>query len=120
MTLELLEMEQPCAICPNPLVYTTPFPQMGYFNRSTSPNMLVQNTVARRISGADLGYFSTEVVVGLVSVIQQTPSLGKIIHQIFRDTETTGNPLHPSIHPSTNTTLYDTLYLCICGVSFAS
>ena len=46
--------------------------------------MLVQNTATRRKSGADLGYVYTEVVMGLVSVIQQTPSLGKVILQTLR------------------------------------
>ena len=46
--------------------------------------MLVQNTATRRESGADLDYVYTEVAVGLVSVIQQMPSLGKIILQTLR------------------------------------
>ena len=46
--------------------------------------MLVQNTATRRKSGADLGYAYTEVVMGLVSVIQQTLSLSKIILQTLR------------------------------------
>ena len=46
--------------------------------------MLVQNTITRRKSGADLGYVYTEVVMGLVSVIQQTPSPGDIIFETLR------------------------------------
>ena len=37
--------------------------------------MLVHNTAKRRKSGTDLDYVHTEVVMGLVSVIQQTLSL---------------------------------------------
>ena len=49
-----------------------------------SSRILFQNTVTRRKSGADLGYVYKEVVMVLISVIQQTPSLDKIILQTLR------------------------------------
>ena len=66
--------------------------------------MLVQNTATRRKSGVDLGYVYSEVVMGLVSVIQQTPSLGKIILQTLRG----GKPTR---------TLQDILYIILTSIS---
>ena len=59
------------------------------WGNSTGRLLLVENTATRRKSGADLVYVYTEVVMGLVSVSQQTPSLGKIILQMFRGVKPT-------------------------------
>ena len=58
--------------------------------------MLVKNIATRRKSGADF-HVHWEVVMGLVSVIQQTPSLSKIILQTFRGGKSRHTPWHP--HP---------------------
>ena len=83
-------MEQSCATCPNHFVYTTPSPPpYGVIQQVEFSQMLAQNSTTKRKSGADLGYVYTGVVIGLVSVIQQTPSLGNIIPQTFRECKPT-------------------------------
>ena len=54
--------------------------------------MLDQNAAKRRKYGTDLGYIHTVVVMGLVSVIQQTSSLGKIIPQTLGGAKRTRKP----------------------------
>ena len=74
------------AMCylPQPFCIYISFPPNGVIQQVDFFQMLVQNTATRRESGADLGYVYTELVMGLVSVIQQTLSSGKIILQTLR------------------------------------
>ena len=48
LVLEQSEMEQPCAPYPDPLLYTTLFPQNGVFQQVDFTEMSFQNTVTRR------------------------------------------------------------------------